>query len=56
MAGPCWGLGKPGPVLISDVQRGPSCLWAPLPFLCLLHLEDFPVAKAGDQPGSVCLS
>lgn len=21
MAGPCWGLGKPGPVLISDVQR-----------------------------------
>lgn len=22
MAGPCWGLGKPGPVLISDVQRG----------------------------------
>lgn len=56
MVGPCWGQGKPGPVLISDVRVSRSCLWDPLPFLRVLQPADFPVAKQGDQPGSGCLS
>lgn len=29
MAGPCWGLGKPGSVFISDVQWIQELLWPP---------------------------
>lgn len=56
VVGPCWGQGKPGPVLISDVRGSRGCLWDPLPFLRVLQPADFPVAEQGDQPGSGCLS
>lgn len=56
MVGPCWGQGKHGPVLISDVQGVQELFVGSTSLSLPLTAADFPVAKQRDQPGSVCLS